>query len=636
MADRVVAEPQHTVEITAARRLGANLVAGGARFAVWAPKARSVAVRIEGPDGPTDRPLAPEGGDGLFAGVVPGVTAGARYRFALDGGDAFPDPWSRFQPEGVHGPSEVVDPAAFAWGDADWTGPTTDGLVIYELHVGAFTPEGTFAAVIDQLPELKRLGVSAIELMPVGDFPGRWNWGYDGVALFAPSRAYGRPDDLRRLVDAAHREGLGVILDVVYNHLGPDGNYLGVYSDDYFTDRHATPWGDAVNYDGPNSRRVRDLVVANARSWVEEFHVDGLRLDATHAIVDDSTTHLLDELTEAVRAAAAPKPVVLIAEDERNDVRLVHPVAEGGFGLDAVWADDFHHVLRVALTGQREGYFANYEGTTVGLARVIEQGFLYQGQIEPHAGRPRGTRVTGEPASAFVFCIENHDQVGNRAFGERLEHLVDPGSYAVASALLLMAPETPLLWMGQEFAASSPFRFFTDHNPELGKLVTEGRRREFAGFAAFQDPDARERIPDPQAEATFLASKLDFSEREAHAGVYLLYRDLLALRRDDPVLRVADRANLRATGAAERVVAVHRWRGDEHRLLLGNLGDATAVRLAALFPGARPVPAWKVLLSTADKRYDGGGEEIGLEADGASWTVRLPARAAVLLEGRAG
>jgi maltooligosyltrehalose trehalohydrolase len=633
LADRQQQDPEQPSAVGSNDpRLGANVVPGGTRFAVWAPKAGRVDVRIEAGGGPTDHRLAPEDDDGLFAGVVPDVGTGARYRFRLDGGEAYPDPWSRFQPEGVHGPSEVVDPSAFDWNDAAWPGLTTDGLVVYELHVGTYTPEGTFAALAGQLPELKRLGVTAIELMPVADFPGRWNWGYDGVALFAPSRAYGRPDDLRRLVDAAHREGLGVILDVVYNHLGPDGNYLGVYSDDYFTGRHATPWGDAVNYDGPNSRRVRDLVLANARSWVEEYHVDGLRLDATHAIVDDSPRHLLAALSGELRAAA-PKPIVLIAEDERNDVRLVRPVAEDGFGLDAVWADDFHHELRVALTGQRDSYFSSYEGTTVGLARSIEQGFLYQGQTQPHTGKPRGTRVTAEPASAFVFCIENHDQVGNRAFGERLEHLVDPASYAVASTLLLLAPETPMLWMGQEFAASSPFLYFTDHNPELGKLVTEGRRREFAGFTAFLDPDARARIPDPQAEATFRDSKLDLSERERHAGVYRLYQDLLALRRDDPVLQTGDRGRLQAVGLGSRSIAVHRWRGDDHRLLLANLGDATDVDLRqGGFGGETSSLAWTVLLSTADRRYSGSGPEVEVEErEGAPGRVQLPERTAVLL-----
>ncbi len=612
------------------RRLGATVLPDGVRFALWAPKADRVDVAVEGPDGPVDHPLTRHE-DGLFVGVVPGVGAGTRYRYRLDRGAAYPDPWSRFQPEGVHGPSEAIDPTTFAWSDDGRPGLTVEGLVVYELHVGAFTPEGTFAALIDQLPEIKHLGVTAIELMPVAEFPGRWNWGYDGVALFAPSRAYGRPDDLRRLVDAAHRHGLGVILDVVYNHLGPDGNYLGVYSDDYFTDRHTTPWGDAVNYDGPNSRRVRDFVIGNARSWIEEFHVDGLRLDATHAIVDDCPHHLLAELVEETRAASAT-PIVLIAEDERNDVRLVRPIAEGGYGLDAVWADDFHHEVRVALTGQREGYFSNYEGTTVGIARVIEQGFLYQGQTEPHGGRPRGTTVTAEPASAFVFCLENHDQVGNRALGERLEHLIDPASYAVASALLLLAPETTLLWMGQEFAASAPFLFFTDHNPELGELVTEGRRSEFAWFAGFRDDGALDRIPDPQDEAAFRSSKLDLSERETHAGVYRLYGDLLALRRDDPVLRRGDRGRLRATGTSAAVVAVHRWRGDDHRLLLANLGEATVIDLReAMFPGEPPAADWTLLFSTADRRYDGSGEPVGLEREGARWRVWQPAKTAVLL-----
>jgi maltooligosyltrehalose trehalohydrolase len=523
----------------------------------------------------------------------------------------------------------VVDPGAFAWSDAGWPGLGPDGLVIYECHVGTMTPEGTFRALIGELPELKRLGVTALELMPVAECPGRRNWGYDGVDLFAPSRNYGRPEDFKELVDEAHRLGLGVLLDVVYNHLGPDGNFLRAFSDHYFTDRHQTPWGDALNYDGPGSRFVRDFVVDNACYWLAEYHLDGLRLDATHAIVDDSPTHLLAELNDRARAAT-PRRVVLVAEDGRNDVRLVRPRAEGGYGLDGVWADDFHHAVRVLLTGEREGYYADYAGTPTEVARALAEGFVFQGQPSPRTGERRGTPVGDEPARAFVFAIQNHDQIGNRAYGERLHHDIDAGRYAAASALLLLAPQTPLLFMGQEFAASSSFMFFTDHEPELGRLVTEGRREEFKGFRAFADPHLRETIPDPQAEETFVRSRLDLRERDANAGIYRLYGDLLALRRDDPVLAVQDRRAMAVEVLGAQTVVVHRWHGGEHRLLVANFGPSLGIDPADPALGGMPRTGATLLLSTAARRYGGTGACTGLLGRGAARRLEVPARAAVL------
>jgi maltooligosyltrehalose trehalohydrolase len=611
--------------------LGASVEPGGVRFAVWAPKVERVDVQLHRRSGVVHHPLTPVG-DGLHEGFVAKVGAGARYKFRLDGGDAFPDPYSRFQPEDVHGPSEVSDPTRFRWHDDDWEGVDRDGLVIYECHVGTMTPEGTFAALTGQLAALKRLGVTAIELMPVADFPGRWNWGYDGVNPFAPSRAYGRPDDLRRLVDAAHRHGLGVILDVVYNHLGPDGNYLRCYSDDYFTDRHQTPWGDAFNYDGPNNRRVRDYAIDNACRWLTEYHVDGLRLDATHAIVDDSPTHLLAELAARARSTT-PRRVVIIAEDGRNDVRLIRDPDEGGYGLDGVWADDFHHAVRVFLTGEREAYFQDFAGTTAEIARAVNEGFVFQGQYSSRRGRSRGTPVTDEPAASFLFCIQNHDQVGNRATGERLHHQIDVATYHAASALLLLVPETPLLFMGQEFRASSPFLFFTDHHPELGKLVTEGRREEFKGFAAFQDPARRKEIPDPQAESTFLRSKLDLGERRANAGTLRLYRDLLRLRLTDPILTIQDRRLTHAEPLGRHLLAIHRW--DEsnrhHRLFLANFGPDVSLRLVEeSFLSWLLAAEWRLLLSTSLRRYGGTGERVALRGPHDDRRIRLPAHTAAL------
>ncbi len=581
----------------------------GFAFRVWAPGADSVAVALERRGGepigeyPLDRQQ-----DGTFAGRIEAAAAGDLYRYRIDQGVAYPDPASRFQPEGVHGPSQIVDARGFPWSDAGWSGVPLDRLVLYELHVGTFTAEGTFRGVIDRLPYLAHLGVTAIELMPVADFPGSRNWGYDGVALFAPARAYGSPDDLRRLVDAAHRLGLAVHLDVVYNHLGPDGAYLSAISPEFFTSRHRSPWGDGINLDGPGSAMVRRFLIDNALHWMHEYHVDGLRLDATHALTDDSDRHFLAELAAAVHDA---RPNALaIAEDERNLAVLVRRPEQGGWGLDGVWADDFHHEIRRMLAGDRESYYADFAGTTEELAAAIARGWFYCGQHSSHFGGPRGTDPAGIPLSRFVVCIENHDQAGNRAFGERLNMDVAAAAYRAASTLLLTVPETPLLFMGQEWAASTPFLYFTDHEPALGVKVTEGRRQEFQRFSAFSDPGSREKIPDPQDPKTFRASKLRWPERdqEEHRCTLRLYRALLALRRADPAL--SDASGVSQVAAVDGG-AIVLWRGRP-----GGAGLAVVVRLSG--EGAvdlrraaeRGVAAladarggWKVLLTTEDRDY---------------------------------
>jgi maltooligosyltrehalose trehalohydrolase len=434
------------------RLIGANS-ARGVRFRVWAPSASRVDVVIQGPGG--GEHLLSREDEGYHSALVPGLGAGVRYRYRLDGDACYPDPASRFQPEGVHGPSEVVDTGAFEWTDGEWRGLDAGDRVIYELHVGTFTGAGTFDAAIDRLDDLARLGVTAIEIMPVAEFAGARNWGYDGVDLFAPEAAYGGPAGLQRLVDAAHRRGLGVILDVVYNHLGPEGNYLPALTGSrFFTDRHHTPWGDAIDYDGPDSGPVRDFVLENALYWAHEYHIDGLRLDATHAIVDDSPVHLLEEIASRLHALE-PRRVV-IAEDDRRDRRLVLPRERGGYGLDAAWADDLHHQLRRLTAGDHEGYFARYGGTVPEVVETLRRGWSY-------------ADGAGElPPGAFVVCIQNHDQVGNRALGERLHHQVPLPVYRALTALLLVSPYTPLLWMGQEWAASTPFHYFTDHLEPLG------------------------------------------------------------------------------------------------------------------------------------------------------------------------
>jgi maltooligosyltrehalose trehalohydrolase len=626
--------------------IGAQPDVAGTRFSVWAvDRQRIEVVLYEGNTMTAAYPLASD--SGVHTGYVMGARAGVRYAYRLDGGDVRPDPASRFQPEGVHGPSQVVDPAAFAWTDGDWRGLSLEDLIIYELHVGTATPEGTFDALIDRLDDIRNLGVTAIEIMPVADFPGERNWGYDGVNLFAPARAYGGPEGLRRLVNAAHTHGLAVILDVVYNHLGPDGNYLRQFSQAYFTDQHHTPWGEALNFDGPGSEHVRAFFIANALYWAHEYHIDGLRLDATHAIIDDSPTHILAELAARVRESLpADRHFLLIAENENNDPNLIReprtenqeptsmsefsgPGSRFPIGLDGVWADDFHHQIRVALAGDRDGYYADYSGSAADIATTLRQGWFYIGQDSPHLKRPRGAPADDVPPIRFVYCIQNHDQIGNRALGERLNHDIGLDAYRAASALLLLAPYTPLLFMGQEWAASSPFLYFTDHNPELGRLVTEGRRKEFAHFTAFSG----EQVPDPQARETFLRSKLLWEERETlpHIGVLRLYHDLLRLRRTLPVLRERSRESFAVTPIGDTALALRRTGPalEDTLLLIVNLRGNLRHTFDDL-PETTPPNGkkWMALLDTEATQYGGRGPaHVGAQVEMAgSGAILLGAR----------
>ncbi len=529
----------------------------------------------------------------------------------------------------MHGPSEVVDPSAFRWSDAGWTGATLDRASVYELHVGTFTPEGTFDGVRARLPYLRDLGVTLVELMPVADFAGDRNWGYDGVCLFAPARCYGRPDDLRRLVDEAHRVGLGVILDVVYNHLGPDGAYLWTVSPAFFSDRHENPWGRGVNLDGPGSAVVRALLADNARHWIREYHLDGLRLDATHALADDSPRHVLADLAAAVHETPGRRTLA-IAEDERNLAVMVRRPEEGGWGLDAVWADDLHHQMRRRLAGDTDGYFADYTGATADVAATLGAGWFYRGQHSAYKGAPRGTDPAGVPLSRFVVCLQNHDQIGNRAFGDRLHDAVDPAAYRAALALLLAGPGTPLLFMGQEWAASTPFLYFTDHNEALGRLVTEGRRREFRRFAAFADAEVRARIPDPQARATFDASCLVWEERRAggHAATWRLTQALLALRRLEPAL--APGVPFEATAPdADTVALAFAPRVGPALTVVARLGGGGTVAL--LPPGARRAGVPAVALSTEDAAFASGSRPPVLVDTAGAPAVRFDGPAALVL-----
>jgi malto-oligosyltrehalose trehalohydrolase len=549
---------------------------GKTRFNLWAPAQASVSLDLEG-----ESELLPlvRDADGWHTLVTDRARAGSRYRFALADGRRIADPASRFQPDDVEGPSEVIDARAHAWRDAEWRGRPWTGAVLYELHVGAFTEEGTFSAAAERLEHLAKLGVTVLELMPIADFPGRRNWGYDGVFPFAPESSYGRPEDLKAFVEAAHALGLMVLLDVVYNHLGPQGNPLPSCSNELFTPRHHTPWGDALNYDGPGSDAVRELVIHNALYWLEEFSFDGLRLDAVHAILDDSPEHLLLELARRARDLTRDREIHLIVENEENAARLIGRSSARDAPFEAQWNDDLHHVLHVAATGERAGYYADYHGDTGKLARALAEGFAYQGEHMSYRGSPRGEPSADLPPTAFVAFLQNHDQIGNRALGERLVHLASPEALRALSAVQLLLPQVPLLFMGEEWAAREPFQFFCDFAGELAEAVRRGRREEFARFPEFADPKQRERIPDPQAESTFEAAKLRWSDREAapHAAYLDRYRRLLAVRRRwiVPLLgAIARGGSFRVV--APRSVAVE-WQAHDGALLLAaNLGESAA------------------------------------------------------------
>jgi maltooligosyltrehalose trehalohydrolase len=583
---------------------GAIPVTGGTRFRVWAPAAHDLTLRVLDGAAAGSYQL-PRDEHGVFDRIVAGVAAGDRYAYRVNGSADRPDPASRFQPEGVHGPSQVVDPSAFRWHDARWGGREPGDLVLYELHIGTFSPEGTFAGAIARLDALRDLGVTAIELMPVADFPGNRSWGYDGVCLYAPSRAYGHPDDLRRLVDRAHQMGISVILDVVYNHLGPEGAYLPQFNPQHFTDRHSTPWGCAVNLEGPGADMVRRFIVDNARHWVREYHVDGLRLDATHTLLEENAGGIVRAIVEAARAAADHR-IFVFAEDHRNLARMIEDPAGGGWGLDGVWADDFHHVMRSLLAGDERGYYSDYRGTAQELARTIQNGWLFTGQRSSHLDRDRGTDASHVPMHRFVVCLQNHDQIGNRAMGDRLNHAIAPEAWRAASVVLLTVPMTPLLFMGQEWAASTPFAYFIDLEPRFAELATEGRRHEFSDFPEFSSEEGRARIPDPQAASTFLASRLVWDERQApaHATVLALYRALIALRLDHPALTASgetagdaeafddDTLLMRRAGAGDVFWVVARLRGT------GTI-DLAPFLEARLEDGAE----WEVVLTTEEPLF---------------------------------
>ncbi len=564
---------------------------GSTRFRLWAPGARQVELWLEEP-GRAVR--MPRDGGGWAEYVTRDAPPGTRYRYRIDGELLVPDPAARFQPGDVHGASEVMDPLAHAWTDTAWAGLPPERLVFYELHVGAFSAAGTYAGVAERLDHLVSLGVTAVELMPLADFPGRWGWGYDGVLLFAPEASYGRPEDLKALVDAAHARGLAVFLDVVYNHFGPEGNYLHHYAPGFFNARHQTPWGDGVNYDGPGSEVVRAFMIHNALYWIEEYHLDGLRLDAVNAIVDDSPRHLLVELGRAVAdGPGRDRRVHLVLENGANEARYLRPVDGRRPLYQAQWNDDVHHALHVLLTGEAGGYYGDYQPPLPHLGRCLTEGFAFQGERSMYRGVTRGEPCADLPSTAFVGFLQNHDQIGNRALGDRITALASPDAVRAATAVLLLSPALPLLFMGEEWAAPEPFLFFSDLGPDLGPRVSEGRRREFARFPEFANEATRARIPDPQAESTFKRSVLDWG----HAGA-AIHKDWLGFHQ----ALLALRARAVAPLLAGESVPLPSWKA---------LGD-TALEVAWTFPAG-------TLRLVANL----GAAAVPHEGPGADWGRRL-------------
>ncbi|MGH7477013.1 MAG: malto-oligosyltrehalose trehalohydrolase [Longimicrobiales bacterium] len=655
-------ESRSRAEASPLRRLpvGAEVVTGrGVHFRVWAPRRRVVEVVLEVPDGEVPdganhataaRPATPDASTkgersaarrrtyrldaergGYFSALVEEATAGTLYRFRVDEGERLlPDPASRYQPTGPHGASQVIDPRSYRWRDAAWRGSALAGQIIYELHIGTFTPEGTWGAAAERLPLLAEVGISLIELLPVADFPGRFGWGYDGVNLFAPTRLYGTPDAMRDFIDAVHAAGIGVVLDVVYNHLGPDGNYLGEFAREYFSDRYTTDWGDALNFDGPGCAAVREYCAANVRYWIEELHVDGFRFDATQNIYDASRPHILTELARTAREAAGRRGVLLLGENEPQQTRIVRPAAHGGHGFDAVWNDDFHHSAVVALTGRKEAYYTDHLGAAQEFVSAAKRGFLYQGQYYGWQQQRRGSPALDLAPAVFVHFLENHDQIANSERGARLHSQSSPGAYRALTALLLLGPQTPMLFQGQEWGSNRPFLYFADQRPELAKSVRRGRAEFLAQFRSIGLSEVRSLLPDPCDIETFRRCTLDWAERTANAEVCALHRDLCRLRRRDPVFAAQRQGGVDgAVLSPEAFVLRYFGEGGDDRLLVINLG-----RDMRLLPAPEPLLAppaerrWRTLWSSEDARYGGRGTA-PLEAED-GW--RLPGQCAVALE----
>ena len=598
--------------------LGATLLEGSrCQFRVWAPHAKSVEVRIVDPrdsfsaativhasNHGADRLIRLEREDlGYYGGIVEGVEPGTRYVYCLDREKDRPDPASSFQPAGVHGPSQVVDPRAFRWSDSNWRGLSLDEYIIYEIHVGTFTPEGSFDAILSHLEDMREIGITALELMPVAQFPGNRNWGYDGVYPFAVQNSYGGPEGLTKLVNACHEHKLAVVLDVVYNHLGPEGNYLRDFGP-YFTNQYRSPWGEALNFDGPESDEVIRYFTENALYWLRNFHIDALRLDAIHGIVDRNAQPFLRLLAQSVHefSRQAEREVYLIAESDFNDVRYIQPAESGGFGMDAQWSDDFHHALHTLLTGEQTGYYLDF-GRLEHLEKAFTEGFVYSGQYSAYRRRRHGNSSRHVPARQFVVFSQNHDQVGNRLFGDRLSTLVSFEALKLAAGMVILSPNIPLLFMGEEWAERAPFQYFTSHSDAaLADAVRRGREAEFASFHWQGSP------PDPQDEATFLRSKLDHSRRHigSHQIIYGFYQELIKLRRTLRGLARPDKQHLEAHALErEKILWVQRWSDAGKAVVVANFSKEPQCVLVAV-----PEGEWRKVLDSADQRWRGPGNSV--------------------------
>jgi maltooligosyltrehalose trehalohydrolase len=606
--------------------VGAQVGDAGAHFRVWADARRSVSVSINNSE---QRLSLQRDSAGYFSGSVAGAHAGDLYSFQVDGKGPFPDPASRFQPRGPHGPSQLVDGSKFNWTDKSWSGVKIEGQILYEMHVGTFTPEGTWRAAIEQLSGLADLGVTALEIMPIADFDGEFGWGYDGVNLFATTRLYGTPDDFRIFVNRAHALKLAVILDVVYNHVGPSGNYLPEFSEDYFSKEYSTDWGSAINFDGRNSGPVRDFYLSNAAFWIKEYHLDGLRIDATQNIYDKSKDHILTAIGRQVRTAAERRSVILIGENEPQQVKLIRPESEGGYGMDALWNDDFHHSAMVAATDKNESYYTDYLGTVQELLSAVKYGFLYQGQWYSWQKKRRGTPLFGTKPAAMIAFLQNHDQIANSPRGLRIYQLTTHGKCKALTALMLLAPSTPMLFQGQEFAASNRFLYFASASPELAKLIRKGRADFLDQWRSLSLREVE--YDDSCARSTFEECKLDFSERESHSEMYALHKDLIQLRKTDSLFSRQDR-NFDGAVLSQKTFVIRFFSNDsrhqDERLLVVNLG-----RDLKFNPSPEPLLGppenanWGILWSSDSVKYGGNGTP-ALDSD-LNWII--PAQSAVVL-----
>jgi len=614
--------------------IGAELIdQNRTHFRVWAPKAKRVDVVLEASAAKdVPRVFHPLVHDecGYFSGSAQ-AGAGGCYRFRVDGGGHFfPDPASRFQPQGPHGSSCIVDPTTFRWSDAEWRGRQLKGQIFYEMHVGTFTREGTWQAAAEQLSELARIGITVIEMMPIADFPGNFGWGYDGVDLFAPTRLYGIPDDLRSFIDRAHALDLAVILDVVYNHFGPDGNYLGVYSDDYLIRGKGHEWGDSINFDGKNSGPVREFFITNGRYWIKEFHFDGFRFDATQSIHDESDEYIVGAIGRAARLAAGHRSIILVAENESQEAKLLWPRSKGGDDLDAVWNDDLHHSAYVALTGRHEAYYSDYRGRPQEFVSAAKYGYLFQGQFYWWQDAERGMPALGAHPAAFVSFLENHDQVANSAQGSRMRGENSPGVYRAMTALLLLGPWTPLLFQGEEFGATSPFVFFADIGDDnLREAIRAGRFEFLAQFPSIAGAEAQRNLPVPTQRETFERCKLNLAERQTEQIFYDLHRDLIRLRREDSRFQKQIPGGVDGAVLGEQSFLLRYFgEANDERLLIVNLGPAQS-----LIPSPEPLLAppfgfeWDLIWSSDDERYGGPGAAKPISEEG--WS--LPAEATIAL-----